>query len=163
VHRRYNRAKALDARLEACMKTVRQMLHGKAPLISIPPAATVYDALSLMATHDVGALVVLDKGRLVGMFSERDYARKVILKGRSSKDTPVSQIMTSPVVTVAPRDTIDQCMAVMTDKRIRHLPVVDEGRVVGVVSMGDLVKWIISDQDRTIDQLQGYISGKYPG
>jgi CBS domain-containing protein len=158
VHRRYNRAKALDARLEACMKTVRQMLHGKAPLISIPPAATVYDALSLMATHDVGALVVLDEGRLVGMFSERDYARKVILHGKASKELAVSDIMTPRVLCVGPDDSVEACMSLMTDKRIRHLPVLDGDTVLGIVSIGDIVKAQLHEQQFVITQLERYIT-----
>ncbi len=129
---------------------------------SISPHATVYAALEKLAEKNVGALVVMDGPDLVGILSERDYVRKVILKGHSSRDLKVSEIMSSPAVTVNPRTTIDECMHCMTDKRCRHLPVVDEARVVGVVSIGDLVNWIITEQDSTIHQLQDYITGKYP-
>jgi len=129
---------------------------------SIAPDATVYEALEKMAETNIGALVVMDGPELVGIFSERDYARKVILSGRSSKELQVHEIMSSPAVTVNPKATIDECMHRMTDKRCRHLPVVEEGRVVGLVSIGDLVNWIITAQDLTIHQLEDYITGKYP-
>ena len=130
---------------------------------SIPPDVTVYEALQKMADENVGALVVIEGTELVGLISERDYARKVILKDRSSKEMKVHEIMSSPVVTVNLRTTIDECMYRMTDKRCRHLPVVEEGQVVGVVSIGDLVNWIMTAQDQTIHQLEDYITGKYPG
>ena len=129
---------------------------------SITPQVTVYEALEQMADEDIGALVVMDGSDLVGLVSERDYARKVFLQGRSSKEMKVHEIMSSPAVTVNLRTTVDECMQRMTDKHCRHLPVVDEGRVVGVVSIGDLVHWIITAQDLTIRQLEDYISGKYP-
>lgn len=129
---------------------------------SIHPDVTVYEALEKMADKNVGALVVMDGTDLVGIFSERDYVRKVILKGRSSREMLVNEIMSSPVVTVDPKTSIDECMHRMTDKRCRHLPVVERERVVGVVSIGDLVNWIITVQDLTIHQLEDYISGKYP-
>jgi CBS domain-containing protein len=142
---------------------VECILKRKGPQVhSIPPDVTVYEALEKMADQNIGALVVLQGNDLVGIFSERDYVRKVILKGRSSKEMLVNEIMSSPVVTVDPTTTIDDCMHRMTDKRCRHLPVVDGGQVVGVVSIGDLVNWIIKTQDFTIHQLEEYITGKYP-
>ena len=140
------------------MKTVEQMLEGKGRrLLSVAPGATVYEALKLMAEHEVGALVVLDGERLVGIFSERDYARKVILFGKSSKETLVREIMTDKVLCVRPDQTVDQCMALMTDKRVRHLPVLDHKKVTGVISIGDVVKEVISEQRFMIEQLENYI------
>ena len=140
------------------MKTVQQMLEGKThKLLSIAPDATVYDALKMMERYDVGSLVVLDGERLTGIFSERDYARKIILLGKASKDTPVREIMTVKVLCVRPDQTVDQCMALMTDKRVRHLPVLDHKKVVGVISIGDVVKEVISEQQFVISQLENYI------
>ena len=140
------------------MKTVRQMLHGKTPLISISSTGSVYDALALMARHDVGALVVLDEGQLVGMFSERDYARKVILHGKTSKDLTVSEIMTPRVLCVGPDDSVEACMALMTSKHVRHLPVIDGSTVIGIVSIGDVVKALLHEQQFVINQLERYIT-----
>jgi CBS domain-containing protein len=140
------------------MKTVAQMLEGKPTgVISISPDAKVVDALKLLAEKDVGAVLVMDGSRLVGIFSERDYARKVALKGKSSGDTPVSEIMTRQVVFVTPAQTNEECMALMTQKHIRHLPVLDKDRVQGVLSIGDLVKDVISEQQFIISQLEHYI------
>jgi CBS domain-containing protein len=144
-------------------ESVELILRHKGPQVySIPPDATVYDALEKLAVHDIGALLVMQGTDLVGIISERDYVRKVILKGRASKEMRVDEIMSSPAVTVNPKTTIDDCMRCMTDERCRHLPVVDEGKVVGVVSIGDLVNYIITIQDLTIHQLEDYITGKYP-
>jgi len=142
------------------MITVRHILQGKGGLAwSVAPDTTVYDALKLMAEKNLGAVIVLQGDKLVGIFSERDYARKVILKGKSSKETTVEEIMTSDVVTVEARHSIEECMAMMTSKRIRHLPVVEAEKIVGVISIGDIVKAIISDQEYTIKQLESYITG----
>ena len=141
----------------------RILQHKGTQVHSIAPDATVYQALETMALNDVGALVVMEGTELVGIVSERDYARKVRLKDRSSKEMRVHEIMSSPAVTVTLTATIDECMHRMTDKRCRHLPVVDKGSVVGVVSIGDLVNWTIKEQDLTIHRLEDYISGRYPG
>ncbi len=142
------------------MKTVKQVLDVKGyELHSIPPTASVYDALQKMAQQEIGALVVLSEGELAGIVSERDYARKVILKGRHSKDTPVSDIMTRNVICVTSQIGVDACMSLMTEKRVRHLVVRDAERISGVVSIGDVVKAIIDDQQFTIEQLEHYISG----
>lgn len=142
------------------MKTVAQLLRSKAHgVLSVAPDTAVYQALQLMAEKNVGALLVLDGDSLVGIFSERDYARKVILVGKSSKETPVREIMSSHVLYVRPQQTIEDCMALMTDKHVRHLPVLEDERVVGVISIGDVVKGIISEQEFLIEQLQNYITG----
>lgn len=142
------------------MKTVAQVLHRKAlAVLGIGPEDTVFDALRLMAEHDVGALLVMEGERLAGIFSERDYARKVILLGKASRDTLVREIMTANVHVVSPAHTVDDCMALMSDLRVRHLPVVDDGRVVGVISMRDAVRETIDDQRFQIQQLESYISG----
>jgi CBS domain-containing protein len=134
----------------------------KASVWSISPEATVYDALVLMAEKEIGSLLVMSGDRLVGLISERDYSRKIALMGRSSKETNVSEVMATEPVTVTPRDTVSDCMQLMTDHRRRHLPVVDGDRVVGVLSIGDLVNWIVKSQEQTIQQLHGYIAGAYP-
>lgn len=140
------------------MRTVQQMLEEKThKLLSIAPTASVLDALKLMSEKDIGALVVLDGEKLIGIFSERDYARKVILFGKSSKDTAVNEIMTAKVVCVRPEQMAEECMSVMTAKRVRHLPVLSEKKVIGVISIGDVVKAMIQDQQQTIEQLEQYI------
>ena len=141
------------------MRTVRQLLEAKSPeIVAIGPQAPVIDAIRLMADHGIGALLVMDGPRLAGIVSERDYARKVILQGRSSLDTPVADIMTTRVVSVGPADTTDHCMQVMTEHRIRHLPVLEGAAVVGVLSIGDLVKAVIEQQRQELDHLQRYIA-----
>jgi CBS domain-containing protein len=143
------------------MMTVRQILDTKGGDVwSISPDQSVFDAIRMMADKGIGALLVLEGDELVGILSERDYARKVILKGRSSKETPVRDIMTSKVLYVGPDRTIDQCMAIITEKRIRHLPVMEGDRLLGVISSGDLIKAMISHQEFIIEQLESYIKGR---
>lgn len=140
--------------------TVRRILADKpAAVHAVGPDDSVYTALERMAAHGVGALVVLEGERLIGVFSERDYARKVILVGRASRDTRVRDIMSSPVITIGIDDTVASCMQIMTERRVRHLPVVEGERLLGVVSVGDVVKAVIAEQAFEIEQLQGYISG----
>lgn len=141
------------------MRTVRQLLETKAPdIYAIGPDVPVIDAIRLMAEKRIGAVLVMDGSRLAGILSERDYARKIVLEGRSSKDTPVREIMTADVIGVGPNDTADCCMQLVTNKRIRHLPVLDGDAVLGVISIGDLVKAVIEDQQHELDQLQRYIA-----
>ncbi len=140
------------------MKTLKQLLQSKSHgILSIAPEAKVFDALKLMAEKNVGALLVMHSEQLVGIITERDYARKVILKSKSSLDTPVREIMTDRVLSVQPEQSVEQCMGLMTDKRIRHLPVMEGDKLIGVVSIGDLVKETISEQELTIKQLESYI------
>src|SRR5262245_4905134 len=142
------------------MRTVRQLLEGKRPgVVTIDASEPVRAAIQLMAEHYVGALPVLEGGRLAGIVSERDYARKVVLMGRKSTETTVGTIMSAPVIHVGPAHTVNECMVLMTEKRIRHLPVVDDGELVGVISIGDCVKAVIDEQKHEIEDLRRYISG----
>lgn len=143
------------------MSKVNQILRSKGNDIwSVSPQASVLDALHLMAGKDVGALLVMDGEHVAGIFSERDYARKVILQGKASKDTPVQEIMTQRVIFVQPDQSIEDCMAVMTEKHVRHLPVMENGKLLGVISIGDVVKEIIAAQGFVIEQLENYITGE---
>jgi len=143
-------------------ETIASILKNKGcNLWSVDPEATIYDAIALMAEKSIGALVVLSEGKRVGIVCKRDYARKLILQGRSSKDTRVREIMTSSVITVTPENTVDECMRIITNRRVRHLPVLAGDEVMGVVSIGDLVRAIIAEQAATIDHLHSYIAGKY--
>ena len=145
------------------MGTIGEILNHKgANVWSIGPEATVFEAIKLMADKNIGALLVTDKGCLIGILSERDYTRKVALRGKSSKQTAVKEILSGQIIHVSPAHTVEECMRLMTDHRVRHLPVLDKDRILGVVSIGDLVNWIISAQSTTINQLQTYITG-YPG
>jgi CBS domain-containing protein len=143
------------------MKGVAQILKGKASKVvhSVAPNDTVYDAIQKMAEHEIGALLVMEGEKVIGIITERDYARKIALAGRSSKETPVSAIMTTQVLCVGPLQTTEECMAIMTDSRVRHLPVLEDGKLIGLVSIGDLVKDIISEQQFIIEQLEHYIAG----
>ena len=140
------------------MKTVQQLLESKRySVVSVAPSSTVLEALKVMAEKEIGAVVVIDNEHLVGIFSERDYARKVVLQGKASKDTPVREIMTDTVVCVRPEQTVDDCMNLMTDKHIRHLPVLEHKKVIGVISIGDVVKEMLSEKEFVIKQLESYI------
>ncbi len=144
------------------MTTIGQLLKTKGNEIwSIAPQATVYEALQIMSEKDVGSLLVVQKGDVVGIFSERDYARKLILKGKFSKDTPVAELMTREVLYVRPESSIEDCMALMTAKSVRHLPILRNERLIGIVTLGDVVKQIISEQEFIIEQLENYVSGIY--
>src|SRR5947209_44945 len=145
------------------LDTVDSVLSQKKGSIwAIAPDATVFDALAMMAEKEIGSLLVLSGGRLIGIISERDYARKIALMGRSSKETSVAEVMATDPVTVTPADTVSACMELMTDHRRRHLPVIEGDRVVGVLSIGDLVNWIVKSHEKTIQQLHHYIAGAYP-
>jgi CBS domain-containing protein len=137
--------------------------HKGSHVWTVPADATVFEAISLMAEKNIGALIVVHYGEIEGVFTERDYTRKVALHGRSSRDTLVSEVISDSLIVARPHDTVEACMRLMTENRIRHLPVLDEDRVVGIVSIGDLVNWIIGAQDFAIDQLESYITGAYPG
>lgn len=143
------------------MTTVRQILEGKktAAIISVSPDVSVYEALELMAAREVSAVLVLEANRLVGIFTERDYARKLALKGRTSKQTLVSEMMTQNLLTISPSQTVEDVMEIMTENRFRHLPVVERGQLIGIVTIGDAVKAVIDAQQQTIRQLEGYIAG----
>jgi CBS domain-containing protein len=145
--------------------TVRDILQSKGENVwTTSPGSTVYEAIGLMGEKNIGALVAVENGEVIGVLSERDYSRKVVLQGRTSRDTLVGEILSRPAVTVRRKDSIEKCMQLMTSHRIRHLPVVTEdNRPIGLVSMGDMVNWVIQSQRHTIQQLQGYISGEYPG
>ena len=146
------------------LDTINSVLELKGRQVwSVAPTTVVYEAIRAMSNRGVGALLVMSEGKLYGIVSERDYARKVILRDRSSRMTQVREIMTTPVLTVTPKDTVGECMRLMTEHRIRHLPVLKGDCVVGIVSIGDLVNWIVTAQEETIGQLEGYIAGKYPG
>ena len=143
------------------LKSVRQVLNAKGYAVeTVAPETSVYEALQKLSNREVGALVVLEKGELCGLFSERDYARKVALQGRISKETQVQEIMTRRVITLEPQQTVEACMVLMTDKRIRHLPVLEDGRLIGIVSIGDIVKAVIEAQRLTIEELESYITGR---
>lgn len=144
--------------------TVRDILQNKnGELWTTTPNNTVYEAIGLMGEKNIGAVIVVENNEVVGVLSERDYSRKVVLHGRTSRDTRVGEILSRPVITVRRKDSIEKCMQLMTSNRIRHLPVVEDGKLVGLISIGDLVNWVMHSQRHTILQLQGYISGDYPG
>jgi len=139
------------------MTTIRQILRGKHDVYAVAPEATVLEALRLMSEKNIGAVVVVSGDKLVGVFSERDYARKVVLQGKTSKDTPVADVMSSKVITIDPDRSAGECMALMTEKRFRHLPVMENGELVGVISIGDVVRVVVEEQRFTIKQLESYI------
>lgn len=138
------------------------LVHKTSALWSVAPESTVFEAIKLMAEKNIGSLLVMTNGKLVGLFTERDYTRKVALHGKTSKETRVSEIIPHEVVTVGPDDSVEECMRLMTENRVRHLPIVEGGNVVGIVSIGDLVNWIISTQNAHIEQMEQYISGSVP-
>ena len=144
------------------MTTIAQLLNTKGYQIwSVEPKATIFEALEIMSEKEIGALLVMEDGKLTGIFSERDYARKVILKGKSSKETPVGELMTKKVFYIDPQKTTNDCMAMMTAKRIRHVPVIEDNQVMGIVTIGDVVNQIISEQEVTINHLENYITGSH--
>ncbi len=144
------------------MTTIAQLLNTKGNQVwSVKPKATIFEALEIMSEKEIGALLVMEDGKLTGIFSERDYARKVILKGKSSKETPVGELMTKKVFYIDSQKTINDCMAMMTAKRIRHIPVIEDNQVMGIVTIGDVVNQIISEQEVTINHLENYITGSH--
>lgn len=139
------------------------LTHKGAKVWTISADATVFEAIRLMAEKNIGALIVIQYGEIAGVFSERDYTRKVALHGRSSKDTLVSEVITGQLIAARPHDTVEACLRMMTENRVRHLPIIDEDKLAGIVSIGDLVNWVITAQNVAIDQLESYITGTYPG